>query len=223
MFFDVEPSSLLGVEDELLSAPRIDNLASCYVGLQALLEAGERAVDEGLLPVLCLFDHEEIGSQSTTGADSTILPTILERIVTSLGGDRETFHRVMAGSVCASTDGAHATHPNYPERHEPQHNILMNEGPVLKINSNVRYATDAESSAWFELACERAGVPLQRFVVRSDIPCGSTIGPITASRLGVSTFDVGVPQLAMHSARELCGALDPSLMRRALSAFLAER
>src|SRR5690606_37755129 len=109
------------------------------------------------------------------------------------GGDREALLRALAATECASTDGAHATHPNYPERHEPRHNISINGGPVLKVNSNVRYATDAGSGAWFELVCDRAGVPLQRFIVRSDIPCGSTIGPVTAARLGITTFDVGIP------------------------------
>lgn len=218
MFHDLTPSTLLGENDEFVSAPRIDNLASCHVALGALLDASPA---DGVVPLVCLFDHEEVGSQSATGADSTILPTVLERIVSSAGGDREALHRALARSVCASTDGAHATHPNYPDRHEPGHHIRMNAGPVLKINSNVRYATDAVSGAAFELACDDAGVPLQRFVVRSGLPCGSTIGPVTAARLGVPTFDVGIPQLAMHSARELCGAEDPGLLRRALSAFLA--
>jgi aspartyl aminopeptidase len=118
---------------------------------------------------------------------------------------------------------AHATHPNYPERHEPGHQIALNGGPVLKVNSNVRYATDATSAAAFVLACEQAGVPLQRYAHRSDLPCGSTIGPITAAVLGVPTFDVGAPQLAMHSARELCGAEDPPRYAAAMAAFLAPR
>jgi aspartyl aminopeptidase len=229
MFHDLTPSTLLGADDELVSAPRIDNLASCHAALGALLAAvgpsGRRDAggdgDGDIVPVICLFDHEEIGSQSSSGADSTMLPVVLERIVLAAGGDREALHRALAASVCASADGAHATHPNYPERHEPRHHIRLNAGPVLKINSNVRYATDAESGAWFELACERAEVPMQRFVVRSDLPCGSTIGPVTAARLGIPTFDVGIPQLAMHSARELCGARDPALLQLALSAFLA--
>jgi aspartyl aminopeptidase len=220
MFHDVAPGSLLGEDESFVSAPRIDNLASCHAAVQALI--GVAAATAGsVVPLICLFDHEEIGSQSATGADSTMLPTILERIVTASGGDREGFHRALAGSICGSSDGAHATHPNYADRHEPGHHIRINSGPVLKVNSNVRYATDAVSGAWFEMACDRAGVPFQRFVVRSDMPCGSTIGPVTAARLGIPTFDVGIPQLAMHSARELCGALDPDYLLRALIAFLA--
>ncbi|MEJ5255887.1 MAG: M18 family aminopeptidase [Acidimicrobiales bacterium] len=219
MTHDLTPSCLLGVDGSLLSAPRIDNLASCYAAVRALSEALLRS-ESGPVPVVCLFDHEEIGSQSSEGADSTLLPSVLERICLISGGDREAFHRALARSLCASVDGAHATHPNYADRHEPQHRIRINGGPVLKVNSNVRYATDAVSAAAFALACERADVPLQRFVTRTDLPCGSTIGPVTAARLGVPTVDVGMPQLAMHAARELCGSADPALLVRALTAFL---
>jgi len=137
------------------------------------------------------------------------------------GGDRAGFLRAVASSLCVSADGAHGTHPNYPDRHDAGHRIHLNAGPVLKHNSNVRYATDAETAARFELACRAAGVPLQHFVSRNDMPCGSTIGPITAGRLGIPTVDVGVAQLAMHSARELCGSADPGHLRRALEAFLS--
>src|SRR5690606_39262506 len=147
-----------------------------------------------------LFDHEEIGSTSDRGADSNLVAAITERVVLGLGGTREDVLRALAASVCCSADNAHATHPNYADRHEPGHHIVLNGGPVLKVNSNVRYATDATSAAEFVAACERAGVPYQRYAHRTDLPCGSTIGPITASRLGISTFDVGAPQLAMHSA-----------------------
>jgi aspartyl aminopeptidase len=119
-----------------------------------------------------------------------------------------------------SADGAHATHPNYVERHEPDHHIALNEGPVLKINANQRYATEASGAAAFALTCAEAEVPVQRFVSRSNLPCGSTIGPVTAARLGLTTIDVGIPQLAMHSARELCGSADPALLVAALTAFL---
>lgn len=128
---------------------------------------------------------------------------------------------MLANSVCASSDMAHATHPNHPDRHEPNHWILPGAGPVLKVNHNLRYATDGRGAALFALACEQAGVPLQRYVHRADLPCGSTIGPITASALGVTTVDVGAPQLAMHSARELMSAYDSQLLARALTAFLA--
>jgi aspartyl aminopeptidase len=223
MAHDLTPSRLLGADDEFVSAPRIDNLASCHSAIEALVSQldDEHWGDElPGIPVVCLYDHEEIGSQSATGADGAMLASVLERITTSAGLDREGFHRALAVSRCVSADGAHATHPNYPERHDPVHPIRIGGGPVLKVNANMRYATDAESAATFELACDTAGVPLQRFVARNDMPCGSTIGPVTAARLGVPTVDVGIPQLAMHSARELCGATDPALFTAVLSTFL---
>ena len=219
MTHDLTPGTLAGAEDELLSAPRLDNLCSSWAGLSALL-----AVVDDLppaIPVLVLFDHEEIGSTSDRGAGSTLLPHLVERIATGLGGTRDDLFRALAASVCASADMAHATHPNYADRHEPNHRIRLNGGPVLKVNSNLRYATDATTGAAFVLACEQAGVPLQRYAHRSDLPCGSTIGPITAAALGIPTFDVGAPQLAMHSARELCGSEDPAHYAAALAAFLA--
>jgi aspartyl aminopeptidase len=220
MLHDLTPSRRLGVDGELLSAPRLDNLLSCHAAVCALTSALAVPSPARVVPMICLFDHEEIGSQSAQGADGAVLATVVERVVAAAGGDREALHRALASSVCLSADGAHATHPNYPERHEPEHGIRLDGGPVLKVNANVRYATDAVSTAWVVDACERAGVPLQRFVVRSDLPCGSTIGPVTAARLGVPTADVGAPQLAMHSARELCGARDPAMLTAALTAFL---
>ena len=220
MAHDLTPSTLLGVDDELVSAPRLDNLCSSWAGVEALVAASEAGAAPAQIPVLVLFDHEEIGSSSDRGADSTLLPALTERIVLGLGGGREDVLRALAASVCCSADNAHATHPNYADRHEPNHLIELNAGPVLKVNSNVRYATDATSAAPFVAACEQAGVPFQRYAHRSDLPCGSTIGPITASRLGITTFDVGVPQLAMHSARELCGSADPAHYTAAMAAFL---
>lgn len=220
MTHDLTPSALLGVANELVSAPRLDNLCSCWAGTEALVSAASGDGPLPHIPVLVLFDHEEVGSTSDRGASSPLLPALLERIVIGLGGGREEVLRALASSVCCSADNAHATHPNYPERHEPNHLIELNGGPVLKVNSNVRYATDAASAATFVLACEQAGVPLQRYSHRGDLPCGSTIGPITAARLGIPTVDVGAPQLAMHSARELGGAADPAFYTAALAAFL---
>jgi aspartyl aminopeptidase len=171
--------------------------------------------------VIALFDHEEVGSATDRGAGSPVLATVLERICLAAGGDRESFHRAMAGSVCVSADMAHATHPNYPERHDLAHVVALNGGPVLKTNVNERYASDAPGTAVFADACERAGVPVQRYVHRNDLPCGSTIGPITASQLGITTVDIGAAQLAMHSARELMGTDDADYLRRALAAFFA--
>ena len=203
MTHDLTPSSLLGRHQELLSAPRIDNLASCYCATAALLAGLDH--DRPAVPVISLFDHEEVGSTSERGAASTLLPTVLERTVLARGGDHEAFHRALARSLCVSADGAHATHPNYPDRHEPSHHIDLNGGPVIKHNVSARYATDAVGVAAFEAACDSVGVPTQRYVNRSDLPCGSTIGPLTAAGVGITTVDVGIPQLAMHSARETAG------------------
>jgi aspartyl aminopeptidase len=221
MAHDVQPSALVGADQELVSAPRLDNLCSSWAGVEALVAAAGEVEAPRQVPVLVLFDHEEIGSTSDRGADSTLLPALVERIVLGLGGGREELHRALAASMCCSADNAHATHPNYADRHEPGHHIRLDGGPVLKVNSNLRYATDAVTAAAFLAACEQADVPHQRYAHRSDLPCGSTIGPITASRLGIPTFDVGVAQLAMHSARELCGAQDPARYTAAMAAFLA--
>jgi aspartyl aminopeptidase len=217
MTHDLTPSTLVGAERELVSAPRLDNQATCYAGLEALLAAEPRDV----VPVVALFDHEEVGSTSDHGAQSELLPTVLERITLAAGGHREDLLRRMSGSVVASGDMAHATHPNYPERHEPGHLIEVNAGPVLKVQPNLRYATDGRTAATFALACAQAGVPMQRYEHRADLPCGSTIGPMTSARTGIPTVDVGAAQLAMHSARELMGAADVAAYSAALQAFLS--
>ena len=217
MTHDLTPSTLAGVDGELLSAPRLDNQCTCYAGLEAFLAAEPT----GHLPVLALFDHEEVGSQSDHGAQSDLLPTVLERVTLAAGGGREEFLQRLAGSMMASGDMAHATHPNYPERHEPYHLIEVNAGPVLKVQPNLRYATDGRTAAAFALACRQAGVPLQRYEHRADLPCGSTIGPMTSARTGIPTVDVGAAQLAMHSAREVMGAADVDAYSAALKAFLS--
>ncbi|MBM7367937.1 M18 family aminopeptidase [Gordonia hydrophobica] len=217
MTHDVTPSRIIGAEQDLLSAPRLDNQGTCYAGLRALLDA-EPSADA--ISMLVLFDHEEVGSGSERGASSDFLVTVCERIVAATGGDRDDFFRAMAASICVSGDMAHATHPNYPDRHEPSHRIAVNGGPVLKVNQNLRYASDAVGEAEFALACRDAEVPLQRYIHRADLPCGSTIGPLTATRTGLLTVDVGAPQLAMHSARELMGTADVAMYSAALAAFL---
>ena len=217
MTHDLTPSRVVGADAGLLSAPRLDNQASCYAGMEALLGAEPR----GFLPVLALFDHEEVGSSSDHGAESDLLATVLERIVLAGGGNREDVLRRLPASLLASADMAHATHPNYPERHEPGHPIEVNGGPVLKVHPNLRYATDGRTAAAFALACRQAGVPLQRYEHRADLPCGSTIGPLVSARTGIPTADVGAPQLAMHSAREVMGAHDVAAYSAALQAFLA--
>ncbi|WP_102141723.1 M18 family aminopeptidase [Mycobacterium hubeiense] len=217
MTHDLTPSAVTGVGGDFVSAPRLDNQATCYAGLEAFLACtpGE------YVPVLALFDHEEVGSTSDHGAQSELLLTVLERITLAAGGGREDFLRRLAGSTVASGDMAHATHPNYPDRHEPGHLIEVNGGPVLKVQPNLRYATDGRTAAAFALACAQAGVPLQRYEHRADLPCGSTIGPMTSARTGIPTVDVGAPQLAMHSARELMGAHDVAAYAAALQAFLS--
>jgi aspartyl aminopeptidase len=217
MAHDLTPGTLLGSDAALLAAPRIDNLASCWAAIRALTSGAP----ESSLAVVCLYDHEEVGSQSATGADSSALVSVLERLVLAAGGDREAFHRALAGSWCASVDGAHATHPNYADRHEPNHQVRLGAGPVVKRNANERYATHADSEGRLRAVAATAGVPLQDFVVRSDLGCGSTIGPVTAARLGVPTVDLGIPMLSMHSARELCGTRDPALLVDLLRAWLA--
>jgi aspartyl aminopeptidase len=218
---DTAPSRLVGAREEMVSAPRLDDLCSCFCGLEALLHRAEQPSEAGRIPMLCLFDHEEIGSNTDRGAGSPLLGTLIERSILSRGGNREDYHRALTNSVCVSADMAHATHPNYADRHESSHHLELNRGPVIKINANHRYATEAETEAIFQDACERAEVPYQKWVNRTDLACGSTIGPITAGRLGIRTLDVGNAQLAMHSIRELCGALDPSYMTRAMAAFYA--
>jgi len=220
MLHDVTPAARLGADRSMVSSARIDNLLSCWAAVTALVgRAADGPTDT--LGLLALFDHEEIGSQSSTGADGTFLSTVLERATSAAGLDRDAFHRLLAQSLCLSADGAHATHPNYADRHEPDHRIRLDGGPVLKHNANVRYATSALGTAEVRRCASVAGVPLQEFVVRTDLPCGSTIGPVTAARLGIEVVDVGVAQLAMHSARELCGVDDAERFVSLLQVFLA--
>lgn len=221
MTHDVQPATRLGRSGELIAAARLDNLASSYAALRALTYVADEASVAAYRPVVALFDHEEVGSGSERGAGSPLLSGALERIVTAAGGTREDYWRALAGSVVASADMAHGLHPNYPELAEPNHPVLVNGGPVLKVHTGLRYATDSAGAATVALACEQAGVPLQVFVSRSDVPCGSTIGPITAAELGVTTVDLGCAMLSMHSARELCGAADPAMYAATLAAFLA--
>jgi aspartyl aminopeptidase len=219
MAHDLTPPTLLGVDHSLFAAPRLDNQLSCHAATTALGQVLD-ADKGGAVPVVCLFDHEEIGSESASGAGSTVLGTVLERIALASGRDRDGWFATLAASACVSADGAHATHPNYAARHEPDHLIAVNAGPVLKHNANVRYATDAVGEALVGTAARAANVPIQHFVSRGDMPCGSTIGPVTAARLGITTVDVGVAQLSMHSARELCGSADPGAFVDLLREFL---
>jgi aspartyl aminopeptidase len=222
MAFDTQPPAVVGRDRNLLASARIDNLVSAFCGLRALLEVTGPLATGGdhpaRTPVLVLYDHEEIGSQSANGAAGSFLSAVLERIALAAGGDRAAYLASLARSLVVSTDGAHATHPNYVDRHEPSHLIELNAGVVVKRNANQRYATDATSEAYLVAACGEAGVPLQYYIHRNDLPCGSTIGPVTAARLGVPTVDIGAPQLAMHSARETAGVADLGHLHNALVA-----
>ena len=220
MTHDLTPSALLGRDQEFLAAPRLDNLCSSYTALRALVDSID--TDRETVTMVALFDHEEVGSESTTGAAGPLLGTIIERVLIAATqpGGREDLHRSITASLCCSADMAHATHPNFKDRHEPDHFLEMNGGPVIKINANLRYATNALSEVVFQEACERADVPYQKWVNRTDLACGSTIGSITAANLGIETVDVGCAQLSMHSAREVCGSHDAELMRRAMVEFL---
>jgi len=221
MTHDTTPPRRIGARDEFVAGGRMDNLATSFAGTRALIAAVDEPAPRPLVQVLVLFDHEEVGSTSERGANSDLLPAAAERIVTAAGGGREDYLRAMAGSVIASGDMAHATHPNYAEYHEPSHQISIDGGPVLKVNSQLRYATGSPGAAAFALACEQAGVPMQHFVMRSDLPCGSTVGPMTAAHTGAQTVDFGAAMLSMHSARELVGAADQDRYVAALTAFLS--
>lgn len=215
--YDVQPAALLGADRELLASGRLDNQLSCWAAVDALVGADP----VGGIAMIVLNDHEEVGSSSTTGAAGPLLERVLERHVLARGGSRDDLLRALAASACVSADNAHAVHPNYVERHDPDHRPMVNAGPAIKLNSNQRYATSSATAAMFARACDAAGVAHQVFVSRNNMPCGSTIGPITATRLGIDTVDVGIPQLSMHSARELCGVADPPALAAALRAFFA--
>jgi aspartyl aminopeptidase len=207
-----------GLGGSLFASGRLDNLVSVHAGLRALLAAGPA---DGHVSVLAAFDHEELGSASRSGASGPLLHDVLARIGAGLGATEAHRARAIAGSWCVSADSGHAVHPNYPERHDPANRPVPGGGPLLKLNANQRYATDAHGAALWRRACAAAGVPVQEFVSNNTVPCGSTIGPLTATRLGIRVVDVGVAQLSMHSARELCHADDPGRLAAALTAFYA--
>ncbi|HAD38470.1 MAG TPA: M18 family aminopeptidase [Gammaproteobacteria bacterium] len=209
--YDVQPPAVIGLNDDFIAASRLDNLLSCYAACRSIIDAsGETTA------VMVCNDHEEVGSLSASGAQGPFLRSTLERLC----GNSETMNRVMDLSMLLSVDNAHAVHPNYEDKHDPQHRPCLNGGPVIKYNANQRYATNSESAALFRNLCQTLDIPVQQIAMRSDMACGSTIGPITAAELGVATVDIGSPQLAMHSVRELTGRNDPTLLYRALKGFL---
>lgn len=208
--YDTQPPARVGVNGEFITGARLDNLASCYIGLRAVLDH-----DHQLPALLVCNDHEEVGSQSAAGADGPFLRDVINRWL----GNRASMTTAMDCSLLVSADNAHGLHPNYTDRHDENHDPLLNGGPVIKVNHNQRYATNSETAGMFKALCRRAEVPVQSFVSRADMGCGTTIGPITAGEIGVKTLDVGIAQLAMHSIRETCGARDPEYLYRALRAF----
>ncbi|MDO5676033.1 MAG: M18 family aminopeptidase [Propionibacteriaceae bacterium] len=213
--FDTQRPAVIGAQEEFFASARLDNLSSTHAGLTALESLGEgRHVN-----LLVAFDHEEVGSATATGAGGPILQDVLERIAAGYGLKLDATRAMFARSSCISADSGHLVHPNYVGHHDPQNRPVPNAGPLLKINANQRYATDGVGAAIWLDACRRAEVPTQAFVSNNAMPCGSTIGPITATRLGITTVDVGIGLLSMHSAREMCGVKDAWYLARALEAY----
>jgi aspartyl aminopeptidase len=216
--YDTQYPQRIGVRGDLLASPRLDNLSSTFAGLVALLESESAP---GTIAMLAAFDHEELGSQTRSGASGPFLSDVLDRIRAGLGASTEDTARANARSWCLSADAGHSVHPNYPEKHDPRVRPLAGKGPMLKVNANQRYASDAHGAALWRGLCEAASVATQEFVSNNTVPCGSTIGPLTATRLGIRTVDVGVPLLSMHSARELAHVDDLHGLARATGAFFA--
>ena len=219
MVYDLQPAMVSGARGEFVHAARIDNLSSCHAGVSALSASGPSPLPQ-FTRALVLYDHEEVGSRSSQGAAGTLLAEGLERVVAGFkGGEPQGLARALARSWLISVDMAHAVHPNYSDKHEPGHRPVIGRGPVIKRNANQSYASDAHSVGLFAGLCANLGIEPQHFVSRSDLACGSTIGPITAARVGIRTVDVGNPMLSMHSCREMAGAADVQPMIDVLSLF----
>lgn len=216
---DTQEPRLFGAEREFLASGRLDNLSSVHAGVEALVRAADGGASGDKTLVLAAFDHEEIGSTSRSGAAGPILEDILVRISAGRGGAAEDYRRALSDSVCLSSDAGHLVHPNYSGHHDPHNQPEPGSGPLLKINANQRYATDAVGAGVWARACEAAGVGYQEFVSHNGVPCGSTIGPITATRLGIRTIDVGLGLLSMHSVREMCHVSDLAALGQALEGF----
>ena len=216
---DTQEPQIFGAEGEFFASGRLDNLSSVHAGVAALIAAD--VVPAAPIAVLAAFDHEEVGSGSRSGAAGPFLEDVLLRISDGLGAGTADRARALAASFCVSADVGHAVHPNYAERHDPANHPVLNGGPLLKINANQRYTTDAPGAAAWARLCARAEVPYQEFVSHNSVPCGSTIGPLTATRLGIRTVDVGIPVLSMHSAREMAGVQDPLRLAAVAREFFA--
>lgn len=208
--YDTQQASVIGLNDDFISGARLDNLLSCYIGLESIVNG-----DNTQASLLVCSDHEEVGSVSSSGAQGSFLESVLQRLCP----DTESHHRMLQRSILISADNAHAIHPNYTDKHDAEHGPKLNHGPVIKTNANQRYATNSETSAYFRHLCQLQSVPVQDFVVRTDMGCGSTIGPITSSQLGVKTLDIGVPTYGMHSIRELAGSKDAYMLNQVITQF----
>ncbi len=216
--YDTQSAALSGLNKELLVSGRIDNLTMCHAALTALSSAEYTAPQTTLI---ALFDNEEIGSSTQNGAASSFIRDIIHRVVDT-EDTKHALQRGLAKSLCISADGAHAIHPNYAEYHDPQHAVKMNQGPVIKVNANHRYATSAVTSAVFEQLCKDVDVPVQHYIHKTDLPCGSTIGPITATGLGIPVLDCGNAMLSMHSIRETAGVADHEMMIQVMERFFTK-
>lgn len=212
VFYDTQKPALIGLKDEFLASARLDNLLSCYVGLKSIMEASTTKSS-----LLICSDHEEVGSASTSGAAGPFLQMVLQRI----NSGHEDYARMINASMMISADNAHAVHPNFASKHDENHGPLLNHGPVIKVNANQRYASNSETISRFKLLCKQSDVPYQSFVTRTDMACGSTIGPITATKIGVKTIDVGLPTFAMHSIRELAGKSDAYMLYGVLKNYFS--
>jgi aspartyl aminopeptidase len=212
VFYDTQKPTFIGFKDEFLASARLDNLLSCYVGLKSIMEASTKKSS-----LLICSDHEEVGSASTSGAAGPFLQMVLQRINTN----HEDYSRMINASMMISADNAHAVHPNFASKHDENHGPLLNHGPVIKVNANQRYASNSQTISRFKLLCKQSDVPYQSFVTRTDMACGSTIGPITATKIGVKTIDVGLPTFAMHSIRELAGKSDAYMLYGVLKNYFS--
>ncbi|MGB3961867.1 MAG: M18 family aminopeptidase [Sulfurimonas sp.] len=211
-FYDTQKAAFVGLNDDFIASARLDNLLSCYVGMLALCSVGDD------VPMLFIAsDHEEVGSASTSGAGGSFLENTLRRMF----GDYETYVQMTQSSLLISADNAHAVHPNFAAKHDKEHSPKINAGVVIKINANQRYASNSKTISRFMNVASALGLQTQNYVTRSDMGCGSTIGPITATRLGIETLDIGLPTYAMHSIRELCGSDDAHTLYKILTAFHA--
>lgn len=213
--YDPKPAALVGFGSEMIASGRLDNLGMTHGILSAILETEAPETTA----VAVFYDHEEIGSRTPQGAMSSLLSELLERISLALGQSSEEYYRSLRRSYLVSCDMAHAYHPSYPEKYDPDYVAVMNQGPVIKLNADFRYSSTADSSQRFIQICDEVGVPFQRFLVRSDMPCGSTVGPMVSAALGISAVDIGNPMWAMHSIRETAGTADHKSLVKALKRY----